>query len=202
MTHPSHHRDLPLPRSRAGRGWPEWREIRVPLEVVTPILGGSYKTREVDEVEIIRPASVRGHLRFWWRALYGAHHGSRAPRSASQTQPHPQLRPQKRLPRQRRHRSLLRLAQEASRSTFESGPLGRKLPPSSRATSGPSTTPSGSIPRSDTRAPSTSSAVWLNINSSQRSESVYRSWGNSTFLQEDEKLIMYYDNARTRLGGE
>lgn len=76
MTHPPHHRDLPLPRSRAGRGWPEWREIRVPLEVVTPILGGSYKTREVDEVEIIRPASVRGHLRFWWRALYGAHYGS------------------------------------------------------------------------------------------------------------------------------
>lgn len=40
-------------------------------EVVTPILGGGAQTRSLDEVEIIRPATVRGHLRFWWRALRG-----------------------------------------------------------------------------------------------------------------------------------
>jgi CRISPR-associated protein Cmr1 len=38
---------------------------------VTPILGGSSQTRALDDVEVIRPATVRGHLRFWWRALHG-----------------------------------------------------------------------------------------------------------------------------------
>jgi CRISPR-associated protein Cmr1 len=47
-------------------------EISVRLEVVTPILGGSYRTREIDDVDVIRTPSVRGHLRFWWRALYAA----------------------------------------------------------------------------------------------------------------------------------
>jgi CRISPR-associated protein Cmr1 len=50
----------------------EVREISVRLEFVTPILGGSTQPRAVDEVDIVRAASVRGHLRFWWRALYAA----------------------------------------------------------------------------------------------------------------------------------
>jgi CRISPR-associated protein Cmr1 len=41
------------------------------VEVVTPILGGSVRPRTVDEIEVIRPATIRGHLRFWWRALFG-----------------------------------------------------------------------------------------------------------------------------------
>lgn len=45
--------------------------IRATLEVVTPIYGGSFEPRTIDEIDIIRPATVRGHLRFWWRALYG-----------------------------------------------------------------------------------------------------------------------------------
>lgn len=61
---------LPQPVLRAHRNGPQLRNIEVRLSTVTPILGGSSQTREIDEVDIIRPATVRGHLRFWWRALY------------------------------------------------------------------------------------------------------------------------------------
>jgi CRISPR-associated protein Cmr1 len=46
-------------------------EITVRLKVVTPILGGGPKLRQLDDVDVIRVPTVRGHLRFWWRALYG-----------------------------------------------------------------------------------------------------------------------------------
>ena len=49
---------------------PDAAEIALPIEVVTPILGGSPQTRTIDAVDIIRAATIRGHLRFWWRALY------------------------------------------------------------------------------------------------------------------------------------
>jgi len=42
------------------------------MVVVTPILGGATRPRAVDEVDIIRAATVRGHLRFWWRALHAS----------------------------------------------------------------------------------------------------------------------------------
>ncbi|HLH71454.1 MAG TPA: type III-B CRISPR module RAMP protein Cmr1 [Candidatus Dormibacteraeota bacterium] len=58
-------------RPRATRGGPPLSSLSVQLEVVTPILGGGSQAREIDEVEVIRPATVRGHLRFWWRALRG-----------------------------------------------------------------------------------------------------------------------------------
>lgn len=69
-------RSLPTPKMRAFRGGPELRETQVRLEVVTPILGGSHQTRAIDDVDVIRAPSVRGQLRFWWRALYGAHHAN------------------------------------------------------------------------------------------------------------------------------
>jgi CRISPR-associated protein Cmr1 len=59
------------PRPRAVRGGPRSSAFSVTVEVVTPILGGSSRTREVDVVDVIRPATVRGHLRFWWRVLRG-----------------------------------------------------------------------------------------------------------------------------------
>ena len=65
---------LPPANSRAVRGGPEIRQISVRLEVVTPILGGGVQTRSVDEIDVIRVPSVRGHLRFWWRALYAWQH--------------------------------------------------------------------------------------------------------------------------------
>lgn len=40
------------------------------LQVVTPIFGGGPVTRSPDAVDIIRAPSIRGHLRFWWRALH------------------------------------------------------------------------------------------------------------------------------------
>lgn len=76
MTQAPNFRSLPTPKMRAFRGGPELRETHVRLEVVTPILGGSHLTRAIDDVDVIRAPSVRGHLRFWWRALYAAQYRS------------------------------------------------------------------------------------------------------------------------------
>ena len=46
------------------------------LKTITPMFGGSAKTREIDPQNPIRPASIRGHLRFWWRATAGAAYSS------------------------------------------------------------------------------------------------------------------------------
>ncbi len=63
--------DLPPRRDRLSPGGPGVCSISVKVKVVTPILGGGTETRKLDDVDIIRPATVRGHLRFWWRALHG-----------------------------------------------------------------------------------------------------------------------------------
>ncbi|MEI6104000.1 MAG: type III-B CRISPR module RAMP protein Cmr1 [Methanothrix sp.] len=42
------------------------------IQVITPIFGGGVKANENDPVTPIRPSSIRGHLRFWWRATSGA----------------------------------------------------------------------------------------------------------------------------------
>jgi CRISPR-associated protein Cmr1 len=55
---------------------PDAAEIALPIEVVTPILGGSPQTRTIDAVDIIRAATIRGHLRLWWRALYAHNYDS------------------------------------------------------------------------------------------------------------------------------
>lgn len=68
----------PMPKQPA----PQWSDptpddsISLHLRLITPLFGGGYETRKVDPVCIIRPATVRGHLRFWWRALYGAQYSS------------------------------------------------------------------------------------------------------------------------------
>lgn len=64
--------ELPSPRTRTQRSGRESTEIALEIEVVTPILGGSCRPRALDEIDVIRAASVRGHLRFWWRALRGS----------------------------------------------------------------------------------------------------------------------------------
>lgn len=51
--------------------------LTVRLKTLTPILGGGTKAREVDEVDVIRVPTIRGHLRFWWRAVHG--HGFASP---------------------------------------------------------------------------------------------------------------------------
>jgi CRISPR-associated protein Cmr1 len=57
--------------------WQEKREtIKLELQLITPMFGGGYKAREVDTVQPIRPAAIRGHLRFWWRATAGARYAT------------------------------------------------------------------------------------------------------------------------------
>lgn len=37
-------------------------------QLITPLFGGGVTPREIDPVTIIRGSTIRGHLRFWWRA--------------------------------------------------------------------------------------------------------------------------------------
>ncbi|MGA9097798.1 MAG: type III-B CRISPR module RAMP protein Cmr1 [Methanotrichaceae archaeon] len=41
------------------------------IQVITPIFGGGVKAGENDPLTLIRPSSIRGHLRFWWRTIRG-----------------------------------------------------------------------------------------------------------------------------------
>lgn len=43
------------------------------IEVITPIFGGGVEAGKVDQEHPIRESSIRGHLRFWWRATRGVH---------------------------------------------------------------------------------------------------------------------------------
>lgn len=56
--------DLPPPRLRQGA------EISLTLRAVTPIMGGGAVAGKVDERDPIRGQSLRGILRFWWRAAH------------------------------------------------------------------------------------------------------------------------------------
>lgn len=42
------------------------------LRTATPVVGGGYRARELDDVDTVRVPGIRGQLRFWWRAVYGA----------------------------------------------------------------------------------------------------------------------------------
>ena len=44
---------------------------RYSIQVITPIFGGGIRAGEYDPVTPIRPSSIRGHLRSWWRATTG-----------------------------------------------------------------------------------------------------------------------------------
>lgn len=48
------------------------RSVTVKLVTTTPIYGGGAVTRHIDPMTAVRPSSIRGQLRFWWRALFGA----------------------------------------------------------------------------------------------------------------------------------
>lgn len=58
----------PSPRGEAGRA-----KLELQLEVVTPMFGGGVRhdahVKPADEVTLVRGSSVRGQLRFWWRAM-------------------------------------------------------------------------------------------------------------------------------------
>lgn len=42
------------------------------IEVITPLFGGGVEVGVNDPVTLICPSSIRGLLRFWWRATLGA----------------------------------------------------------------------------------------------------------------------------------
>ena len=42
------------------------------IRVITPLFGGGTTPGATDPVTVVRPSSIRGHLRFWWRATQGA----------------------------------------------------------------------------------------------------------------------------------
>ncbi|MCB0307629.1 MAG: type III-B CRISPR module RAMP protein Cmr1, partial [Calditrichaeota bacterium] len=60
---------LPLPLARRCRRGSTRSTLTLDLETVTPVLGGSAVAGSPDRIEGVRPSSIRGSLRFWWRAL-------------------------------------------------------------------------------------------------------------------------------------
>lgn len=64
--------ELPAPRERTARSSEASISIQIPLQLVTPVLGGAVVPRTLDAIDIIRVPSIRGHLRFWWRACHAS----------------------------------------------------------------------------------------------------------------------------------
>lgn len=62
----------PLARKSNGDRHTETRSYKL----LTPMFGGGAVTKQADEDLIIRSSSIRGHLRFWWRATRGFALGS------------------------------------------------------------------------------------------------------------------------------
>lgn len=60
----------PAKRTRAHLHGEERETITLSLQTTTPVLGGGYSTRALDEIGFVRVPAIRGHLRFWWRALF------------------------------------------------------------------------------------------------------------------------------------
>ncbi len=63
---------LPQPLRRSTPDGPERASLTLALHTVTRVMGGGTVTRHVDQVDFVRGPSIRGHLRFWWRALHGS----------------------------------------------------------------------------------------------------------------------------------
>ncbi|MGH8614681.1 MAG: type III-B CRISPR module RAMP protein Cmr1, partial [Gammaproteobacteria bacterium] len=51
---------------------PDVVEKTYTIKAITPLFGGGVETGVNDPVTLFRPSSIRGHLRFWWRATRGA----------------------------------------------------------------------------------------------------------------------------------
>lgn len=76
---------MPERKTRADRikDGPARLEARIPvpslcltLKLETKLMGGGVRPREIDATQWLRGTSVRGALRFWWRALYAHRYGS------------------------------------------------------------------------------------------------------------------------------
>lgn len=53
----------------------EWKKHQAFLSktyhLITPMFGGGEEVNRADSVTVVRPSSIKGQLRFWWRALRG-----------------------------------------------------------------------------------------------------------------------------------
>lgn len=56
----------PSPRSAASK-----EKIRLTCRFISPVMGGGVDPKKYDEVTPVRVSSLRGQLRFWWRATQG-----------------------------------------------------------------------------------------------------------------------------------
>src|ERR1039457_479664 len=59
----------PVPARRTCQDFPT---LKLKMAVATPMFGGGVSPGQIDASLPIRASSVRGHLRFWWRATCGA----------------------------------------------------------------------------------------------------------------------------------
>ena len=56
------------------QGSARWYKARIPCQAHYPVAclpGGGADNTTLDPVQPLRPASIKGMLRFWWRALHG-----------------------------------------------------------------------------------------------------------------------------------
>lgn len=61
-------RDVSAPDFVSGR---RVADLEVKLRTVTPVVGGGARARHVDPWDPFRGPAIKGHLRQWWRAIYG-----------------------------------------------------------------------------------------------------------------------------------
>src|SRR5262249_52878064 len=61
-----------IPALQAGEQYSNIMTETYTITVMTPLFGGGVDAGINDPVTLIRPSSIRGHLRFWWRATRGA----------------------------------------------------------------------------------------------------------------------------------
>jgi len=52
------------------------QSLTATIDVITPIYGGGAQAGKSDDRDIIRVPTIRGRLRFWWRATIGAKYQS------------------------------------------------------------------------------------------------------------------------------
>lgn len=62
---------FPVALPQVANGGSEFSKSYV-IKLITPLIGGGVDVRVNDPVTLIRVPTIRGHLRFWWRATAGA----------------------------------------------------------------------------------------------------------------------------------
>lgn len=58
--------------TRQSKDAPWLLDVELPLECITPVIGGGVESFHPDEIDVVRVPALRGQLRFWWRACQTA----------------------------------------------------------------------------------------------------------------------------------